>query len=241
MTSTYLQNTTLLNFSHPAIETLIRDRGWRELSIYERIRGTYNFVQNEIQFGYNLSDDVPASRVLVDGYGQCNTKTTLLMALLRGVGVPCRFHGATISKRLQRGIITGVFYFLSPKSIIHSWAEVRIDGRWVELEGVILDGEYIEGLRESVASNGPLLGYGAGTEDIGDPAIEWNGTNTAIQKTGVNQDLGIYDNPDAFYQQRGTNLSGLRGRLYRKTIRHMLNRRVEAIRRRAQPVFPSES
>ncbi len=37
-----------------------------------------------------------------DGYGQCNTKGTLFMALFRSVDIPCRFHGFTIDKKLQK-------------------------------------------------------------------------------------------------------------------------------------------
>ena len=66
-----------------------------------------NFVRDEVTFGYNASDDLPASRVLADHIGQCNTKGTLLMALLRAVGVACRFHRFTIDKALQKGAITG--------------------------------------------------------------------------------------------------------------------------------------
>jgi len=47
------------------------------------------------------------------------------MALLRGVGIPCRFHGATIHKQLQVGIVTGLRYRLAPTNIVHSWAKVR--------------------------------------------------------------------------------------------------------------------
>lgn len=84
----------------------------------------YNFVRDNIAFGYNASDDLTASTVLSDGIGQCNTKGTLLMALLRAVGVPCQFHGFTIDTALQRGAITGVAYQLAPRNIIHSWIEV---------------------------------------------------------------------------------------------------------------------
>ncbi len=38
------------------------------------ILSTYNFVQNDIVYGYNESDEIPASLVLKDGYGQCNLK-----------------------------------------------------------------------------------------------------------------------------------------------------------------------
>ena len=42
-------------------------------------------MRNDILFGYNSSDLLTAEEVLKDGYGQCNTKATLLMALFRGV------------------------------------------------------------------------------------------------------------------------------------------------------------
>lgn len=115
------QATPLLDVHHPVLTQLIQQRAWQNLPLFERIGAVYGFVRDEIAFGYNGSDDLPASQVLADGIGQCNTKSTLLMALLRAVGLPCRFHGFTIDKTLQRGAITGVAYLLAPRSIIHSW------------------------------------------------------------------------------------------------------------------------
>lgn len=120
----FLRATPILDHDHPALRRLVAERDWRGLPERERIGAVYDFVR-ELPFGYNISDELPASRVLADGYGQCNTKTTLLMALLRAVGVPCRFHGATIDKRLQQGVVRGLAYRLAPRSIIHSWSEVR--------------------------------------------------------------------------------------------------------------------
>lgn len=94
-------STPLLDFTHPAIERLITERRWRDLDIYQRIGAIYNFVRDEIEFGYNVRDNLRASHVLADGIGQCNTKGTLLMALLRAVEIPCRFHGFTIDKSIQ--------------------------------------------------------------------------------------------------------------------------------------------
>jgi transglutaminase-like putative cysteine protease len=104
-----------------SLQQLIRDRRWAELSEDERIGAVYEFVRNEIPFGYNRGDALPASSVLADGIGQCNTKTILLMALLRGTRVPCRFHGATIDERLQKGVLRGLAYRIAPQSIMHSW------------------------------------------------------------------------------------------------------------------------
>ena len=231
METLHLNPTTLLDFQHPRIEALITERRWRELPQQDQIGAVYDFVRDEIGFGYNTSDDIPASTVLADGYGQCNTKTTLLMALLRGVGVRCRFHGATIHKRLQKGVVNGVFYCLAPESIVHSWAEVFVADRWVGLEGVILDRAYLDGLRSSVhPTGGNFLGYGVGTNDLAHPPIAWRGTDTEIQATGINRDFGVYDDPDSFYSEHGANLSGPRGWLFRHVVRHSMNRNVGSIR-----------
>ncbi len=99
--------TPLLDYGSATVQRLVADRAWQQLDPTARIGAAYDYVRNEIPFGYNAEDNVAASAVLADGYGQCNTKATLLMALLRAAGIPCRFHAATIHKRLQRGVLTG--------------------------------------------------------------------------------------------------------------------------------------
>lgn len=237
MENTHLQATRLLDVDDPGIQELVAARGWRSLPERERIGAIYDHVRDEIAFGYNAADDIPASAVLADGYGQCNTKTTLLMALLRAAGVACRFHGATIHKRLQKGVVPALFYPVAPDSIVHSWAEVFFDGRWVGLEGVILDAAYLDGLRTRVhPGGGSFLGYGAGTDDLDAPPILWEGTDTAIQATGINHDFGAFDDPDAFYDRHGSNLSGPKALLYRHAVRHAMNRNVAAIRATGQAI-----
>jgi transglutaminase-like putative cysteine protease len=239
---THLESTPILDFDTPEIEALVHARGWRALAAYARIGAVYAFVRDEVGFGYNASDDLPASRVLADGYGQCNTKTNLLMALLRAVGIPCRFHGATIDKSLQRGVMMGVTYLLAPRSILHGYAEVLFDGEWKALEGVILDARYLDGLRARFPeATGAFLGYGAGTKSLSAPDNEWRGASTYIQQTGVNADFGVYETPDAFYAAKGTNLRGLRAWMFRTWIRASLNRKVEAIRKTDRPVGMSNA
>ena len=62
-----LQPTALLDFTHPAIEAVVQERGWRQLPTFERIGAVYDFVRNEIAFGYNAGDELPASAVMADG------------------------------------------------------------------------------------------------------------------------------------------------------------------------------
>ncbi|OAN79204.1 transglutaminase [Jannaschia sp. EhC01] len=238
MTQDRLSDTKLLDYRAPAIRALIAGRDWMQLPERDRIGAAYVFVRNEILFGYNTDDALPASRVLADGYGQCNTKGTLLMALLRALQVPCRLHGFTIHKSLQRGVVPEAVYPLAPTQILHSWVEVWTDGRWITLEGFILDSRFLVQIQQAFAGTEGLCGYGVGTDCLSAPPVEWTGGDTYIQKTGIAQDFGTYDTPDAFYRQHRQRLGPLRGWMYRNLVRHWMNARVRAIRAGRVPDVP---
>lgn len=230
MPHTGLAATPLLDFGHPRVQRLLAERQWAQLPMFERIGAIYDFVRNQIAFGYNRSDDLPASQVLVDALGQCNTKGTLLMALLRASGVPCRLHGFTIDKKLQKGAVTGLAYWLAPRSILHSWVEVWFEQRWVELEGFILDQAYLCALQQRFPGRQAFCGYGVATRNLTNPPVLWQGQSTYIQNEGINADLGVFDAPDDFYRRFGTNLSGLKRYLFVHLIRHHMNRNVAGVR-----------
>lgn len=102
----YLRETLLLNYSEKSIQDIIRTRSWNNKAEDIKIKEIYDYVRNEITFGYNKQDDIKASDVLKEGIGQCNTKSILFMALLRGTGIPCRIHGFYIDKKMQKGALT---------------------------------------------------------------------------------------------------------------------------------------
>ena len=193
----YLKETPLLNFSASNIQSLILERNWKEMVEYERTKAIYEFVRDEIRFGYNTDDQISASKVLADDYGQCNTKGILFMALLRGVNIPCRIHGFTIDKKLQKGAMTGIVYKSAPQNILHSWVEVYLEKVWYELEGFILDKRYLTRLQSiNAACQGPFCGYGVAVKDLHNPVIDFERNNTYIQSEGITRDFGIYDCPD---------------------------------------------
>lgn len=226
----YLRETPLLDFSDRRIQELVRQRGWLALNEFEQIKQIYDFVRNEILFGYNTGDKVRASKVLRDGYGQCNTKGILFMALLRAVGIPCRIHGFTIDKRLQKGAMTGLVYRNAPEQVFHSWVEVYY-GRWYELEGFILDQPYLTRLQSLYAGcTGAFCGYGVAVKDFHSPTVEWNANDTYIQSEGIVRYFGIYDSPDALLSEHGQELSRGKALLYRCFGRHLMNRNVKRIR-----------
>jgi hypothetical protein len=228
--NTWLAATPIADYDHPSIQALIRERGWRELDTYERIGVAYTFVKDEIVFGYNRSDDLPASEVLRDGYGQCNTKGNLLLALLRALEAPARFHGFTIDKDLQKGAIPAWLFPIAPARILHSWVEVQWEGDWVPLEGFILDDAYLSALQSRFPDTESFCGYGAATTNLQEPNVEWCGRPTYIQREGIAEDFGVFDHPDELYRARGTNLTGLRRVLYTYVFRHAMNATVSRIR-----------
>lgn len=228
----YTKETNLLNYSDSAIQILIKSRGWDHLPVKEQILGIYNYVRDEILFGYNRADDIPASEVLKDGYGQCNTKGVLFMALLRAVGVPCRMHGFTIHKSLQKGAMTSWYYLLSPREILHSWVEVKYQGKWLNIEGFILDLSYLNKLQQKFKQcTGSFCGYGVATDNFQNPAIIWNENDTYVQKEGIERDFGLFDSADDFFNKHRQGLGPLKRAIFSSIVRHLMNRNVGRIRK----------
>jgi Transglutaminase-like superfamily len=227
----YLKETAILDFSNISIQKLIAEKKWLEKDIVDSVKSIYNYVRDDIKFGYNVSDDIKASQVLKDGHGQCNTKATLLMALLRATNVPNRIHGFTIDKALQKGAITGLGYLLAPKNILHSWVEILINDKWYFLEGVILDKEYLTKLQKKNADcKTTFCGFGVYTDKFQNPEIEWHLNNTFIQDKGINQDFGLFDTPDDFYLKHKQELNMFKKFVFLKFVRHQMNRNIANIR-----------
>ena len=119
-----------LDYNEPEIVALVRDRTWEKLSKTKRIGGIYAYVKNEIAFRYNTSDELTAGEVLANGMGQCNTKATLFMALLRRTGMACRLHGFKIRKTLQRSVIPAWSYPFAPQTLTPTRASFWIALTW---------------------------------------------------------------------------------------------------------------
>lgn len=227
----YLIETDLLDFRSAVIQKQIIERKFAKLNDKDKILSIYNYVRDEVLFGYNISDNRSSSEVLNDGYGQCNTKGILFMSLLRAVGVPCRMHGFTIDKILQKGAITGIAYLLSPKEILHSWVEVYYDNKWRNIEGFILDVKYLSKLQSKFKDcSGSFCGYGVATKDFKNPQIYWDGDDTYIQKEGIVKDYGIYNSPDDLLKEHKQDLNFMKRWLFENVVRHLMNKNVRKIR-----------
>jgi len=226
----YSEPTAMLNFQDEALQQLVQKRGWSDLAYEDRIKEIYGFVRNEIKFGYNRTDDISASEVLHDGYGQCNTKSTLLMALLRAVGIPCRIHGFFIDKKMQKGALTGITYQLAPNKIVHAWTKVYFQDDWIVLEGVIIDDSYLKQVKNRLCSfNEGYIGYGISVKDKENINLCWTGKSVYIQSFSITDDLGIFDNPDDLFRKYN-NTSGKLKQFMFNRIRKKINKRLDMMR-----------
>ncbi len=233
MEELYLQSSEMLNYNAKEIQELIDSRKWLDLNEYDRIGAIYSFVQNEIPLGYNKYDTLSATQVLSDGIGQCNTKATLLIALLRAVGIPARLHGTIVSKEFQKSLMPKIMARLAPPLIVHSWAEVFCDGVWVALEGVITDQSYVEVLKNKFPHHkGKFFDYAVAVEDLENLQLDWVGVDTFVQSLAVVEDFGLFATPDEFFRDHRQEYRGMKKFLYETFGRKIMTKRVAKIRDR---------
>jgi len=226
-----LEKTALLDFDDEEIIFLVKSKQWKNLNEKEKIKQIYEFVRDEIPLGYNEDDAIPASKVLKDGYGQCNTKGILFMALLRYVKIPCRIHGFTVDKTFQKGALTGLVYIFSPKEILHTWVEVYYQGKWFHLEGLVVDKLYLNKIQEKFSHcNTNFCAYAIAVKDLNNLQIDWDENNTYIQSEAIIQDFGIFDTPDELFSSHFQKVSLIKKFLFKNIGRHLINRNVEKIR-----------
>ena len=110
--------------------------------------------------------------------------------------------------------------------------ETPSDMRYLE-QTKMLDDKYLASLQNKFAScTGAFCEYGVGVEDFRDPKVEWDGEDTYIQKTGINQDFGVYNNPDDMLLEHHQQIGVLKRFTYRYLGRHLMNRNIRKVRER---------
>jgi hypothetical protein len=205
-----------MDYTHPTIEQLILGKGWYTITDEaELIMGIYHFVRDEIAYGYTKSFAIPASKVIEEGVGNGITKTTLFMALVRAVGIPCRFHAMTISKVIFRGLISGLCFRLADKHLFRACVELQSQETWDPWEGYIIDRPYMMKLQQRFFDHkGGFYGYGIGVLDFKNPNDRWSNNHIIMQNKSFEKDLGTFVTPDAFFSAIP------RAELYAKTLQY---------------------
>lgn len=98
----YLEETCLINFSHPFIQEKINEFKQKGKTKQEWAELAFLFVRDEIQHSFDIDGKaitINASDVLEKGEGICFAKAHLLAAFLRGMGIPAGFCYQRVTRK----------------------------------------------------------------------------------------------------------------------------------------------
>ncbi len=130
----YLQPSRFVDSDHPDVIAYAgrvaagaQDPVDKAVRLFYAVRDDIRYSAYGIQLDPN---SLKASNVLDAGYGWCVNKSSLLAAVCRAAGIPCRLGYADVrnhlaTEKLLQWIGTDVFYF-------HGYNELWLEGRWVK-------------------------------------------------------------------------------------------------------------
>jgi hypothetical protein len=96
-------------------------------------------------------------------------------------------------------------------------------GRFLHASPIILGRR----TRPSGRAHSAFCRFAIATRNLESPPIECHGCD---QSEGINHDYGVFDDPDAFYETHGANLSGIRRLLFKHVVRKWMNGNIARIR-----------
>lgn len=227
-----LAPTALVDSTHPEIvDTASRVTSGARDDVERAVR-LHDFVRDEVLFGWAREfDRYRASEVLRDRIGFCNTKTTLLAALLRASGIPARIHCATIHRKVLDGLIRPPQQYLD-----HSYVEAWLEDRWLGFDSYNLDRALHRAAVARCRAEGRVAGYGVHAHGT----ATWDGRSPAYSQflndgsvpDLSDEDFGCFVDLDAFKATgRGRNVENLPARIAIRFLTRSANRRVSALRR----------
>lgn len=130
----YLKETAYLNYSAKEIQDLIEPFKNKGLTPVEIAKQVYLLVRDGYRYDpYTISIDKNhyiASNLAVKTKGHCIDKAIILIAALRGLGIPARLRLAKVTNHIAVERLTERFgtNVLTP----HGMAEVYLNGKWVK-------------------------------------------------------------------------------------------------------------
>ncbi len=184
----YIRATSIIDSDHSFIRkkanTITKDCS----SMFQAVKAIHSFVGSmSIGFDYEL---LPASKILVLDRGQCNTKTTLFMALARAVKIPVRVHAWRVYKEVHKNNFPKIIYALTPKTTLFTYPEVYYNGKWRLLSEILTRKERPDYKKC--------------------PFDDGNNRRHPLKKEWIADDLGSFTHQDIVFNKFGTNTTGWR-------------------------------
>lgn len=190
----------LSDFDHPIVKAKAAELTNKTAADKDKIQNIFNYVRDEIAFGFPANGDIMrASQTIVLKMGQCNTKSTLFLALCKAAGIPARIHFSTIKKEIQRGLFTGIAYRIMPDTLSHSWIEVKTDGEWIRIDSYINDKGFYAAGKYQLKKRKWNTGFSISCTS-GESSADLNlNEEKFVQMDAVIDDHGVWDEPMDYY------------------------------------------
>ena len=142
----------------------------------------------------------PAATVLKSGRGDCHSKGTLFVALLRTSGIPARLRLVSLPGAFLRGILD-----VKEDSITHAIGEVYLNGQWIQTDTYVADAALEAQALAKLEAEGQLLGYGIHAQG----RRYWSGLQAAHGQYADADpaslpliDFGVHHDPQMFYASK---------------------------------------
>ena len=178
-------------------------------------------------------DAVPAADVLKRGRGDCHTKGTLFVALLRCAGIPARLRFVSLNGAFLHGIID-----IGQSTIIHALGEVYLNERWVQTDTYVTDSLLEVQASHLLQHERRSAGYGIHVSG----QRFWDGLQHAHAQYAASDaaslpthDWGVAHDPEGFYSNQANPHLRLGWLARAKWIvaAQVVNRRTQTLRDRA--------
>ena len=223
----------LADYDHPLVRETAEGLTGNTSTVREKLNRLFHYVRDDIKFAFPQEGDlVKASTTIRLGKGQCNTKSTLFLALCKAAKIPARIHFSLIKKEIQRGLFNFLGYKLMPPLLSHSWIEVEVDGKWRRIDSYINDEKYYQAAKSELQKRGWDTGYSVSCPG-GECSCDFNvDQEVFVQMGAVVGDHGVWDDPGDYYatDRYQNRLNIMKSILYKLMI-WRVNRRVESMRR----------
>jgi transglutaminase-like putative cysteine protease len=173
---------------------------------------------------------MPAPVVLRAGRGDCHTKGTLFVAMLRLVGISSRLRFVTLSSAFLDGIIS-----VPHGTVTHAVAEAYLGGQWLQTDTYVADTALESSALNLLSRKGMVLGYGVHSRGN----RFWSGFSPSHAQYSDKDpsslpmhDWGVAHDPEHFYADKANRelRLGWLTRMKWMLAAAVVNRRVEQVR-----------
>lgn len=166
----------------------LKDKKMEEIHLVEYL---YGYIRDDIKFDFLAGiDNVTAGEVFKMGRGQCNNKTVLFLEMLKFFNINAKAHFSTIDKNIQRGFFPSWLLWVAPVEIGHSWIDVELNGKWIQLDGYINDQELFKGALIINKRNNWETGHSVADGGCGASTDFSLDNDKFVQMEAVKSDLG---------------------------------------------------